>query len=193
MCLLQRAGCDPCALPLPPRDAGGCWTSRAHHFSPTSPGVSGEGDFPVCEAAVGSGAAPGPAQWRGTAHSWKGLGQRVRLSVKAKDRAAAAGAWKVNFCSRATKKMKSSVLASCSPGQALLPGKGAQISRKSPERAAATSEHPPARGASHRLRQLFFLERLGGNVHPHNLLKPSPEVYCRANCACSERRRAETV
>lgn len=152
-----------------------------------------KGQFPVCGGCSGVWGSPDLAQPRGTAQSWKGLGQRVRLSVKAKDSEAAAGAWKVNFCSRATRKMKSSVLASCSPGQALLPGKGAQITWRSPGRAPATSEPPLACAALHRLRQLFFLKRLGGNVHPHNLLKPSPEVYCRANCACSERRRAETV
>lgn len=117
-------------------------------------------------------------QSRGSAQIWKGLGQRVRLSVKAKVSVVAAGARKVNFCRRAVKKMKSSVLASCSPGQARLPGKGAKPTPPSPERASTTSQAPLAHAALHRLWELFFLERLGGNVHPHILQKPSPEVYC---------------
>lgn len=76
---------------------------------------------------------PSCLQQRGRAQSWKGLGQRVRLSVKAKLSTVADGAWKVNFCSRAVKKMKSSVLASCSPGQARLPGRGARKIMLSPE------------------------------------------------------------
>lgn len=86
----------------------------------------------------GQGAARGWPQSRGSAQIWKGLGQRVRLSVKAKVSIAASGAWKVNFCRRAVKKMKSSVLASCSPGQARLPGKGAEIT---PTESRASSNH----------------------------------------------------
>lgn len=33
----------------------------------------------------------------------------------------------------------------------------------------------------HGLQELFFLARLGGNVHPHIVQKPSPEVSCSAN------------
>lgn len=128
--------------------------------------------------AVGCGVALRQPQSRGSAWIWKGFGQHVRLSVKAKVSVVAAGTWKVNFCRRAVKKMKSSVLASCSPGQARLPGKGAKITLPSPERASTASRAPLAHAALHKLWELFFLERLGGNVHPHILQKPSPEVCC---------------
>lgn len=45
----------------------------------------------------------------------------------------------------------------------------------------------------HGLQELFFLARLGGNVHPHIVQKPSPEVSCSANgSGCSDGQRGET-
>lgn len=127
--------------------------SVAHLFIPKSVGQTGEGTLSSLRRADGGGrgVALHRPHWRGRAQSWKGLGQRVRLSVKAKVSVASVGAQKVNFCRRAVKKMKSSVLASCSPGQALLPGKGAKTTRSSPQRASAASQAPPVRTALHRL------------------------------------------
>lgn len=125
------AGCGRPGLPTATRTLVGARRPWPIVSAPNQWGGWEKGRFPAFRGLKRGGerrgAAPRQPQSRGIAQIWKGLGQRVRLSVKAKVGGAAAGAWKVNFCRRAVKKMKSSVLASCSPGQARLPGKGAKV------------------------------------------------------------------